>query len=108
MGRPPVSSPKQSAAGTERAGELPDVRATGFSQPTHDFTLQAVMELKGSVGQLIAKVDRLVSDVGEHGKKIEKINQKIAWVAGAGAAAGAIFAALLGIVVVVVKFIPFK
>jgi hypothetical protein len=62
------------------------------------------MEMKGSVGELSAKVDRLIADTKSQGEKIEGIRMLLAWVAGGSAMLGAILA--LG--VVVLKYWPIK
>jgi hypothetical protein len=66
-----------------------------FPQPTHDFTLQAVMEMKESVGQLSAKTDRLIADVKSQGEKVDAIRTKLTLVAGGAAVIGFLFAAIL-------------
>ena len=66
-----------------------------FPQPSHDFTLQAVMEMKESVGQLIAKTDRLILDVESQSKKIETIRTKMTLVTGGALVIGFLFAAIL-------------
>jgi hypothetical protein len=73
-----------------------------FAQPTHDFTLQAVMEMKESLGQLSAKTDRLISDVKSQGEKIESMRHKFSWVAGGAAVVGFLFAIILALI----KFVP--
>jgi hypothetical protein len=60
------------------------------------------MEMKGSIGQLIAKTDRLVEDVGSQGKKLDALRMRFAWVAGGTAVVGFIFATILA----VLKFVP--
>jgi hypothetical protein len=73
-----------------------------FTQPGHDFTLQAIMEMKESVGQLSAKTDRLISDVKSQGDKIDGMRLKFAWVTGGVAVVGFLFAVILALI----KFIP--
>ena len=68
----------------------------------HDFTLQAVYEMRGSLGDLTAKVDRLINDVKGHGDKIDKVRMKLAWVAGGAAVAGF----LLAIGLTLLKLLP--
>ena len=43
----------------------------------HSFTLQAIMDLKGTVASLGTKVDRLITDVGKQGEKIEAVHHQI-------------------------------
>ena len=49
----------------------------------HSFTLQAIMDLKGTVASLATKVDRLIDDTSKHGDKIDAIRQQISFVKGA-------------------------
>ena len=49
----------------------------------HSFTLQAVMELTGSVAALSAKVDRLITDVAKLSEKIDTVRSQISFVRGA-------------------------
>lgn len=66
-----------------------------FAQPGHDFTLQAVIEMQKSIGELSAKTDRLISDVKSHGEKIDGIRLTLAWVAGGAAVVGVIVGATI-------------
>lgn len=59
-----------------------------ISQPGHDFTLQTVMEMQRSLGELGAKVDRLINDVKGHGEKLDSVRMRLAWVAGGAAVLG--------------------
>lgn len=63
--------------------------------PGHDFTLQAVIEMQRSLGDLSAKVDRLINDTKSHGEKIDSVRMKFAWVAGGTAAVGFVIAMTL-------------
>src|ERR1700747_875201 len=49
----------------------------------HSFTLQAIMDLKGTVSSLATKVDRLIEDVGKQGPKIDAVQHQISFVRGA-------------------------
>jgi hypothetical protein len=49
----------------------------------HSFTLQAIMEVQKTIGDLTAKTERLISDVAGHGTKIDGIRHQIAFVKGA-------------------------
>jgi hypothetical protein len=49
----------------------------------HSFTLQAIMDLKGSVASFGTKVDRLIEDVGKQGDKIDTVRNQISFVKGA-------------------------
>lgn len=63
----------------------------------HSFTLQAVMELQKSVGELTVKVDRLIQDVGGHGTELRGITQKINLFLGGAAVVGVIAGVMLTI-----------
>lgn len=69
-----------------------------FSQPTHDFTLQAVMEMKESIGQLSAKTDRLIADVKSQSDKVDAIRTKMNFVTGGAVVIGFLFAVILTLV----------
>lgn len=73
-----------------------------FATSGHDFTLQAVMEMHHSIGDLVAKTERLISDVKSQGEKIDAVRIKIAWVTGGAAAVGFILAVILA----VLKLLP--
>lgn len=49
----------------------------------HSFTLQAIMDLKGTVASLATKIDRLIDDVSKHGEKIDTVRNQISFVKGA-------------------------
>ena len=68
-----------------------------FAQPNHDFTLQAVMEMKESIGQLSAKTDRLVADVKSQGEKVDAIRTKMTLVTGGAMVIGFFIALILAI-----------
>lgn len=57
-------------------GELPDVTPSRYQPHTHDHTLQAVIEMRRSVGELSAKVERLIDDVGKQGEKVADLRDK--------------------------------
>jgi hypothetical protein len=50
---------------------MPEGTPSLASPTDHSFTLQAIMEMKGTLGELAAKIDRMRDDVGELSKKIE-------------------------------------
>lgn len=80
-----------------------DVAPTSYPEITpprhhlHDvsFTLQAIMELQKSVGELTAKVDRLIADSRSQGDKLDRIRLQLTWVGGAFA-----------VVIAVLVFLP--
>ena len=49
----------------------------------HSFTLQAIMDLKGTVATLVTKTDRLIDDVSKQGNKIDTVQHQISFVKGA-------------------------
>lgn len=49
----------------------------------HSFTLQAIMDLKGTVSSLGTKVDRLIDDVAKQSDKLDTIRNQISFVKGA-------------------------
>lgn len=63
-------------------GQMPNV-----PPPTpmldHSFTLQAIMDLTKSVGELTAKTDRLIGDVKGQSDKLDEVRHKITFVRGA-------------------------
>lgn len=63
----------------------------------HSFTLQAIMELKGSFGVLLTKTDRLISDVKDQGEKIDQLRHQVTFVRGALWVVGAILVAAIGL-----------
>jgi hypothetical protein len=65
-----------------------------FSQPTHDFTLQAIIEMQRSLGELSAKTDRLIIDVKSQGDKIDNMRLRWSWLTGGAAFVGFLIAAL--------------
>lgn len=56
---------------------FPETPPPRYSQPGHDFTLQAVMEMQRTLGQFTAKIDRLVEDVGKLGGKIGDVEKDV-------------------------------
>lgn len=92
-----VGSPRRD----QSPGELPDVTPRQVTQG-HDITLQAVIEMQRTLGEVSAKVDRLISDVDSQGKKIDKVRMRMAWLAGGAATVGFLVMLLLA----VAKIIP--
>ena len=79
-----------------------EVQPSRAAMPGHDFTLQAVMEMQRSIGDLAAKTDRLIADVKSQGEKLDGVRMKIAWVGGGAAVVGFLLALLLG----VIRYLP--
>jgi hypothetical protein len=69
-------------------GRMPETPPPRYAQPGHDFTLQAVIEMQKSLGELFAKTDRLISDVSKQGEKIDRIRLLLAWLGGGAALLG--------------------
>jgi hypothetical protein len=61
-----------------------------YNQPSHDFTLQVVVDMQKTLGALDAKVDRLISDVEGLDTKTSEMSHRFALVAGGAAFGGAI------------------
>jgi hypothetical protein len=75
-------------------------------QHGHDWTLQAIMEMKGSLGELIAEVRRLSSDMKSTSDKLDAVRLRLAWLAGAAAVVGALVGLLLTVAVIVFRLWP--
>lgn len=73
-----------------------------FSQSGHDFTLQAVIEMQKSLGELTAKTDRLISDVKSQGDKIDGVRLLLARIGGGAA----LLVVLVGIGTALLRFWP--
>jgi hypothetical protein len=96
-----VKSPKQSSQNEIAPTSYPETTPR-FAQPGHDFTLQAIIEMQRTLGELSAKTDRLMTDVKSQGDKIDKVRLRLSWVAGGAAVVGFFVAVLL----VVLRFLP--
>lgn len=103
MGKPPTSD-RASTRRDQSPGALPDVTPERTPLSSYDFTLQAVIEMQRSLGELNAKVDRLITDVDSQGKKIDKVRMRLTWVAGVAATLGF----LLMLAITMVKAIPWE
>lgn len=80
---------------------MPETPPPRYAQPGHDFTLQAIMDMKGSHHELIAKVDRLISDVKSQGEKLDDLRHQASFIKG-GIAASVFF---VTVIVAVATFI---
>jgi hypothetical protein len=69
----------------------------------HSFTLQAIMDLKGSVATLATKVDRLIEDVAKQGGKLDAVQHQISFVRGAMWVIGGLLGIALATVAVYVR-----
>jgi hypothetical protein len=88
-----VGPPAEAPAGTPAATPMTD----------HSFTLQAVMDLKGTVASLATKVDRLIEDVGKQGDKIDTVQHQISFVRGAVWVIGGLLAIALAAAAIYVR-----
>ena len=94
MGRTPTRPPRSERDAPPDG--LPDVPPSSRQQGhTHDFTLKAVIEMQRSLGDLCAKVDRLIVDVGKQSEKVSELRDTVSFVRGAIWVIG-----ILGVVVV--------
>jgi len=91
-----ASRPRQSSESSKEAipTDFP-VGTPRMGHAGHDFTLQAVMEMQRSIGELAAKTDRLIADVKSQGDKIDRIRTTMAWFTGAAAVIGLIGGAFI-------------
>lgn len=69
-----------------------------FAQHGHDFTLQAIMEMQRSLGELSSDVKRLSVDMKSTSEKVDILRMRFAWVTGGAAVVGFIFAAVIAAV----------
>jgi hypothetical protein len=86
--------PEASAQGTEPKS-FPATTPPAYAQPGHDFTLQAVMEMHKTIGELVARTDRLIADVKSQGDKIDILRIRFAWVTGGAFVVGILISILL-------------
>jgi len=73
---------------------MPEVPPSRYQAGTHDFTLQAVMEMQKGVGELTAKTERLIADVKGQSDKVGELRDTLIWLKGAVAVIG-----LIGLVI---------
>jgi hypothetical protein len=96
-----AKSPQTRGSGDDTVpGALPDTPTPKYAQPGHDFTLQAVMEMHKSIGELTAKTDRLIADVDGQSAKIDGLRHQATFIKG-GLAVG-IF--LIGAFITIASF----
>lgn len=98
---------KASSSGEGREttpSDYPETPPPRYPSASYDFTLQAVMEMQRSIGDLAAKTDRLIADVKSQGEKIDSVRMKIAWVTGGAAVVGFLVAMLLA----AARFLPYQ
>ena len=83
-----MASTERGGGGTRSTseGEPPTQFANVTPPPVmldHSFTLQAIMDLKGTVASYGTKIDRLIEDVGKNGDKLDTVRNQISFVKGA-------------------------
>jgi len=66
---------------TETPREIPEVTPQRYPMADYSFTLQAVMELQKTVGQLTERIDTLIKRVDREGLTLSSISHQIyaAW-----------------------------
>ncbi len=75
-------------------------------QPGHDFTLQIVMEMQRTLGEMFGKLDRVVADVKSHGEKLDIIRSQISFVKGALWVLGGLMAIAITGITVYLRYLP--
>jgi hypothetical protein len=68
----------------------------------HDFTLQAVMEMQRTLGELCGKVERMGADLKSQGEKLDGVRLTLARVGGGIA----VLVVVVGLISAAVKFWP--
>lgn len=81
MGRPPRESAPRQTEGVAPTS-MPRTTPTEYHQPSHDFTLQAVMDMQKTLGEFTAKIDRLITDVAGVNAKVSDLQTSYTWVKG--------------------------
>jgi hypothetical protein len=89
--------------GTGTPSSFPTVTPP-FPQHGHDFTLQAVMEMQRTLGELCGKVDRMAEDLKSQGNKIDAVRLTLARVGGGIA----VLVVLISLVGAAIRFWPFS
>lgn len=64
---------KRAAKSSDSVPQVPMSTPSQFGMPGHDFTLQAVMELQKSLGQMEAKLDAVVRSVDSMKTKVDDL-----------------------------------
>jgi len=77
-----------------------------YTQSGHDFTLQAVMEMQRTLGEMSSKLDRVVADVKSHGDKLDTIRSQISFVKGGLWVLGALVAFAITGVTAYLRYVP--
>jgi len=70
-----VSGPEQPRSSTP--GTLPDVTPAASTGYTADFTMQTMLEMQRTLGDIGAKVDRMSSDLQRLDSKIDGYGEKL-------------------------------
>jgi hypothetical protein len=85
---------------------FPETTPRGYAQPGHDFTLQAVMEIQRTLGEMSSKLDRVVTDVKSHGEKLDTIRSQISFVRGVLWVLGALLAIAIAGITAYLRLLP--
>jgi hypothetical protein len=99
-----VRAPKDVGANVPTS--FPETTPRNFAQPGHDFTLQAVMEMQRTLGEISSKVDRVVADVKSHGDKLDTIRSQISFVKGALWVLGSMMAVAIAGITIYLRYLP--
>jgi hypothetical protein len=97
-----VKSPRQDQQRESVPTSFPETTPRS-GQPSHDFTLQAVMEMQRTLGELCAKVERLGGDLKGQSDKLDAVRITMARVGGGIA----VLIVLISLVAALIKFLPF-
>lgn len=81
------TSRRGGGSGDRPSAEEPPAQFASVTPPQtpmmdHSFTLQAIMDLKGSVSSLATSVERLIADVKTQGEKMDIVRHQISFVRG--------------------------
>lgn len=68
-----------------------------YGSSDHSFTLQAIMEMQRSLGELKASSTQAAEQLKEHSELVRGIRDRLAWFSGAAAVVAVVLVALLGI-----------
>jgi hypothetical protein len=75
-------TPKEDKVSRETTpSRLPDVKPPVYQGQNYDFTLQAVFEMQGKLGELTQAIKTLTEDSREHGRELKHIG-KVMYAAG--------------------------
>ena len=92
-----MARPRGKAGQDATPSSMPKTTPQEFSQPSHDFTLQAVMEMQRTLGEYAAKIDRLVDDVGKLSGRFGEVEKGVHAVKVGAIVAGTILTVVGGV-----------